>query len=640
MSQASILPPPATQGLDEFSLFLTSRSDRVYNNGRQQIEVTLRVVPAADHTFTDEQYASLSLMYKTLDGEWLPLSEDDDQQTWFYRTEQDSRFDYYPSVVDNAVPVELPTYRPGARLKRFYVHSRAAQGESILLVGTMMQSADPSALRTEPLLPELMAEESPHYCFPHDYEWRGNVRVGDRLFEETPLSNHAFIQEYALRPKRVEFSSAPCPQPLHTVQNMIRWDDKHPEYNLATMVSMALPGASTMAYAPALNLTDGLSQRLVRRPLTSTAGQVVVIVQGDHDVPRALQDDHPAQPLRVQAYDRHGALHSLDIDFESLGNRFDLKVQHTPSPHQGVSNIAYFKVQGRGLPTDATQCRLYNNGYQQTYIDVVLEAVDDQGVIVTIPESILNAVTLVDYASCEQLDSSYQVSRSQSARDLRFEYYSPQPSADDTPPSVPQQQSIRFYVSTRARHNRQVAARLVHGGRTYVTCDKFLPAGDGKTSAGRSNCSAIIYPLEQDYHYNHQGDYQLSRYDATDGRASYVQDIDRYHLTLKAQARHRLAYFSRLGSFKWRHVGGSTTHWIYTCGLNGVGQATLSKDRVHQTVNVPNTAVIFHRLIVTLAWPEGSFNRELGILYTVHDEWGNGHNVWITTTDEMDKLRL
>ena len=47
----------AAHGLDEPGLFLIPRSDRVYDNGRQHIEVTLRVVPAADLTFTDEQHA-------------------------------------------------------------------------------------------------------------------------------------------------------------------------------------------------------------------------------------------------------------------------------------------------------------------------------------------------------------------------------------------------------------------------------------------------------------------------------------------------------------------------------------------------------------------------------------------------------
>lgn len=640
MTPSSPLSVENSHWLDDFSLALTSRSQRIYNNGRQQIEVTLLVVPAADSLLSDAHYESLGLVYQTADGDWRALSQDDEHQDWFYRTEQDVHFDYYPSVVDSAVPVELPAHSPGARIKRFYIHSRAKQGESILLAGTILARDHTSLRFTEPLPLELIAEQSPRYSFPEDYEWHGKVRVGDRLFGDTCINDQAFLCEYALRPQRVAFSAAECPQPPHTPPNLMRWSDDA-QSSLATVVSLALPGASAVSQEPALSRAAELSTQRITQPITSTAGQVVVMAQGFHDVPAELQPCRSVQPLTLHLYDRHGALHSLDIDFDGPDNRFDLCVRNAPHAHtQAIGSITYFKVDGRGLPYDATHCRLYNNGHQQTYIDVFLEATDEDGVITPIPESVLNDVTLVDYYTGAQLDSNYQVNRSRSAKDQRFVYYPNQQTDEDARVIPRQAQRVRFYLSTGARETKRVAARLVHGGRTYHTHDYALPAGDGRTSAGRSNCSAIIEPLAQDYFFDEQRHYQLLRYDAADALHDFVLDLDRYELRLKGETRHRLVYLNRFGSVAWRYTGTLWTHWIYICGLSGVGRTTLSKEHIQQIVNVPDTAVIFYRLIALAAWQEGSFNRELGIRYVLRDEQGNAHKVWINTSDKMNTLRL
>ena len=628
---------PPSHWLDDFSIALTSRSQRIYNNGRHQIEVTLRVVPVADSVLTDTHYDSLGLMYQTADGNWLTLSQDDGHQDWFYQTEHDAHFDYYPSVVDSAVPVELPAHHPGARIKRFYIHRRAKHGESIRLAGTMLERDHLSQRFTDPLPLELIAEPSPSYSFPDDYEWHGKVRVGDRLFGDAGINDQAFLCEHALRPQRVAFSAAECPQPAHTPPTLMRWSNDAGS-SLATVVILALPGASAVSYESALSQAAELSTQRVTQPITSTAGQVVVMTQGFHDVPAELQQCRSTRPLTLHVYDRHGSLHSLKIDFDGPDNRFDLCVRNAPHA-QAIGAITYFKVDGRGLPYDATHCRLYNNGHQQTYIDVHLEATDEDGIITPIPESVLNAVTLVDYYTGAQLDTHYQISRSRSDKDQRFVYYPNQPTHKDEHVPHRQAQRVRFYVATGARENKRVAARLVHDGRTYHTHDYSLPAGDGRTSAGRSNCSAIIEPLVQNYFFNAQKHYQLRRYDAADTLGNFVVDLDRYELRLTEETRHRLVYLNRFGSFAWRYTG-PWTYWIYTCGLSGVGRSMISRLNIQQVVNVPNTAVIFYRLKVFAAWQEGSFNKELGILHTMQDEQGNSHRVWVNTTDKMNMLTL
>ncbi|MDF0731059.1 hypothetical protein P0Y43_10020 [Pseudomonas entomophila] len=640
-SDLDLAPSGASPWLDEFSIFLTSRSDRVYNNGRQQIEVTLLVVPAEGQTLTDAQYDSIGLAYQTAHGAWVDLNETVEDTQWFYQTAHDDRYDYYPSIVNMAVPVEVPGETGRARLKRLYVHSSAAAGASITLRGTLMRTPDTVVRTHSDLEPALLAEPSPTYSFPEDYHWQQKVRVGERLFDKTMVRDDRFAFEYALRPKNIEFSSAGFPSQRPHASHLIRWDDHQPSYNRATVVSVAFPHSTSVALDPSIQSNATLSERLLKQVITPNDGQVVVLVQGEPDVPRTLAGNGPHQPLVIEAYDRHGTLHQLAVDFETPENRMQLRVAPLPAAEtQDISNITYFRVAGRGLAQDAARCLLYNNGYQQTYVQILLEAVDSRGQVTTIPESVLNNLTLVNYYTGEKLPSNCTASRTQSAVDKRFIYYQNQPASEGLPASKTMRQEVTFFIKTSSTQNHRVAAKLVLGSKTYHTYDVSLTAGDGKTVAGRSNTSAIVEAKAQNYHYDEPSFYTYNRIDTNDTKAPAVIDIDRYDLKFHGTSGHRIAYYGGpTRPFGWDYIGSTKTNWIHTFEVTGKSSIAAIKSDITQSIRIPDNAFCQARIKVSKKWTEGECNKNLSIRYWFQDENGNSHTICITSTDEMNSMR-
>lgn len=641
MASSSPLHSTPSPWLADFHIALTSRSDRLYNNGRQQIEVTLVMIPAEGQSISDAQYASAGLMHENDAGEFVTLAHTEQAGGWFYQAEHDERYDYYPSLVNMAVPAVPAETVNTIRWKRLYVHSLAAPGEAIRLYGSIAERPDHVVRTPLPLGTALIAEASPTYAFPEDYLWTRNVRVGDRLFENAPITNDRFILEYALKPKHVDFSTAYFASPASQAQGLIRWDEQQTVDHRATLVGVAFPHSMDIVHAQQVQSDQALHARLAQQTVKLNAGQITVVAQGDDDVSHTLRHAGQAQPLEIEARDRQGALHRLTIDFSTPDERFDLVVKTAPAVDvQDIANITYFKVAGRGLDPDQTTCRLYANGYQQTYIEVILEAVDSRGEYVQLPAAVLNQVTLVDYHSGARLSDAYTVSRVQSPVDKRFIYYQDQRSTGTDLSRPRAMQVLTFFLKTRARQNQRVAARVVIGPDTYHTHDPSLPAGQGSTSAGRSNTSAIIEPREQDYRYVGAQYFTLPRIDAGDNRVSGVVDIDRYDLTLKDNSLHALAYYNFTNTLFWNYVGSNRTYWIYVHALDGAQSATALKQNIRQPLVLGPRGISHFRLVVDRTWIEGETNNSVSYRCEPQDENGNTHEVWVGTADNMNQLSL
>lgn len=626
--------------LDQFSIFLTSRSDRIYNNGRQQIEVTVLMAPAQGHVVTDTQLRTLTLVACTEDGQQFELSDDTQQTDWFYRSAYDDRYDYYPALVDLAILLDLSMQPKGTRIKRFYIHSRAPYGQSITLAACISQGPQMRQLVSDHLLPALIAEPSPRYGFPDDYEWQRHVRVGDRLFDDAAIRSDAFICEYVLRPKQVAFSSGHFLPHASMAENLVRRDRDQTLADRATVVGVAFPGEATLAYAPHVSACHSLNERLIQQTLSPRNGQIVITVQGESRVDRTLEIDSNASPLRFEAFDRCGASHRLQVNFETAEERFSIQVEPVGTAQtEAFSGIAYFKVNGRGMPQDATACRLYNNGHQQTYLEVAIEAVDELGATVPLPADAREAITLVDYDTGALLGSSFNVVRRRSAKDQRFVYYPNQQHAAGTAMIDVSAERIEFFISTKSLQNRRVAARLVHNGKMFHTHDRTLPAGHGETVAGKTNSSAMVMPMAQEYFFNAQSDYEFPRFNAGDSRVSGVRDIDRYELRLKS-AIHRLRWTNFNRSMVWDYTGNTITNWTYACSLSGQTKITAAHRDIAQPVQLDDSAVCYFRIKVDREWIEGEENTNVSFHLSAADEMGNPHTFWITTAEKMNLLHL
>ena len=161
---------------------------------------------------------------------------------------------------------------------------------------------------------------------------------------------------------------------------------------------------------------------------------------------------------------------------------------------RAISTFSYFKVAGRGISSsDAVVCLTYNNGRQHTYIDITLNAEDSDGLPVPVPDDVLQEVRLVDYETGNPLPDTYTIMRELVGDYARYDPYPNQPSQElESFASTNETTRIYVMVKTPSIESRRIAARLEYGGKIYHTHERSLPAGEGKTVAGRSNCSAYI----------------------------------------------------------------------------------------------------------------------------------------------------
>nr|WP_314876555.1 hypothetical protein [uncultured Pseudomonas sp.] len=389
--------------------------------------------------------------------------------------------------------------------------------------------------------------QPPVYRYPEDYTWvdshcEGNSELGAY-----------FVIERSLSLKHLGFSCVtPAANDMH---GMIRWQSNEQNQNFASHVGMALVGTDrTVCYNANIKLPDEFKIKRMKPEVTSaTQSSLVILLQGDGRIPYDSTSSGHAGPLRVTILDRHGNGHNVSIKFASSGSpleqRTELEVSVTSeiqrstgsTPEAGtaddstVANIEFFQVRGRGEEVDNTHCPFYSNGFQQTYVEVVLRAVDIKGEPVQLGDEDTKTLRLVDYDSGASLPVAYQVSLSRSELDLKFAPY-PGTKVSELEPA-PTQTVVTFWIKSTAEENRQIAAAIDINGTHYHTHQKNLDPG-GKTTSGRSNSSAMLAPRGQNYFYNSR-DFKLDRNDEVSRKDL---DIDFYKISLASEA-HRIVHF-------------------------------------------------------------------------------------------------
>lgn len=130
--------PDLNLWLRRFRVDVTSNSNRVYANGRQQVEVTVTIEPRANETITAEQYDSIFLVEIDDNGQVKPLN---DLLKAF--TERDQRFEYHAAT--GSAPSALMESSPATLRKRFYVTSELPGGTlSTVYAGIWKDPSDSS----------------------------------------------------------------------------------------------------------------------------------------------------------------------------------------------------------------------------------------------------------------------------------------------------------------------------------------------------------------------------------------------------------------------------------------------------------------------------------------------------------------
>ncbi|MHA6163724.1 hypothetical protein ACX3X6_23000 [Pseudomonas sichuanensis] len=635
--------------LSRFEIVHSSASTSVYNNSRQQVEVVILAKPQDGQTISETEYASLRIVSQKVIGIYDPLPENHASAPWFYSDQHDERFDYFPSLTPPAlpeppIPAELDAMvlirgddasywlnDNNSRFKQLYIHSRAPAGSKVTLRVAITRDAEGGEKGEDYYSDDiyessidLYAHPAPSYVFPQDYQWAQTRDEGDTV------GGSRFIHEHRLTPINVPFSYAVFE--TGDTKGMIRWQDHQPNQTFASHVGIALPGNKTVHYDTGIRLGADFPVRQVKEVRTDNTSAIVVLLQGDNQIPYYTAGTDRQGPCQLSAYDRHGNRHRLSIAFDNtqtdpLARRAKLTVvntsaldeQTTPSR---VANIAFFQVKGTGLANDNTICHLYNNTYQSTYIDIVIRALDDKQQPVQLTAAELNSIQLRSYSTGELLGSGYSTYIAATRRppyDL-FNYYPGTATNNSLAPSQ-NDQSIRIWLTTNTSTNLQVAASLVLGGVTYHTYQKDVPVG-GATVAGKSNSSATIQPHTRDYNFT-SNDFRFTRVDASnDGNA----DIDIYRLWLY-DTKYNIRYSSNNDESVYKGITGGRRYEIRIYKRDFSRQGIPSNSyHYFATVNDRDGNAYATRISVKLQ--DGATNTDFHRQVTYYDQNGNGHTLW------------
>lgn len=119
--------------LSRLNINISSNSNRIFNNGYQQLEISVGLTPRNGEVITDDQLNSVRLVTLEDDGTYQELSGE-----YRYFLERDKRFDYYADTGSPPAPLlESTTLR-----KRFYVSSTASGGSLKVIYAAITKSPD------------------------------------------------------------------------------------------------------------------------------------------------------------------------------------------------------------------------------------------------------------------------------------------------------------------------------------------------------------------------------------------------------------------------------------------------------------------------------------------------------------------
>ncbi|AGN83266.1 hypothetical protein N5K35_23785 [Pseudomonas sp. GD03651] len=141
------------QWLTRFRLDITSSSNRLYANGRQQVEVTVTLEPRKGETLSEESLNSLSLVLIDEDGEPRLLDHPD----LFASKARDKRFVYHAAY--GGAPSALTEKTANSIRRIFYVTSQRPGGTLTQIYALMLKDENTYAItNTSPFVSSVVIE--------------------------------------------------------------------------------------------------------------------------------------------------------------------------------------------------------------------------------------------------------------------------------------------------------------------------------------------------------------------------------------------------------------------------------------------------------------------------------------------------
>jgi len=298
--------------LSMFKIEVTSSASDLYNNGNQQIEVTVTAEPVRGETITDAQLRSITLYTKEPNGSYRPISPSPTTEgSWAQQTERDPRFDYYDPGAQDGPEASTDVRRPKAELYRtFYVSSRASSGSTLTVSAgidyspTIRYHSDVAPYQSTVVL---TARNSRVYDSPEQFTLVPNIE------EVTP---DRYFVTYRLQPIGAGVAFAVVNV---SPNGMIRWQRNEPGNTFATIVGWVEVGTTKIRYEESITRELGASAvALLRRDVgAASANSLILFMQADNRFPYHYDTAVNYQgPLRVSGADKQGHLIRIAIRFK------------------------------------------------------------------------------------------------------------------------------------------------------------------------------------------------------------------------------------------------------------------------------------------------------------------------------------
>lgn len=318
-SSSRIAPLPITDYLSLFKIEVSSGSEFMYENGRQQVELTLSVAERDGYILTEAELNILTVVHRTPNGQYEPLpatpQDTTDEFEWFLNSARDERFEYFPlqakskcnSTAKKNNFQSVSQTKVDIKTRTFYITTTAPGGSSIELFAQIEICGEPYTTGVDFVsTAHLTAVALPNYT-EQDYTWVKS------WFEGNPPSA-AFINEWSLAANKARFSYAE--ELADKPYGMIRWQVPAEGERNASNVGLAFPREKEFKYNPKIRVSDDFLLKRHTVVQSPDPYEIVVVLQASNIITYDSASFAENGPCTVDAYDINGNSHRVTFAFD------------------------------------------------------------------------------------------------------------------------------------------------------------------------------------------------------------------------------------------------------------------------------------------------------------------------------------
>ncbi|RQQ59965.1 hypothetical protein [Burkholderia stagnalis] len=301
-----------------FDMEVTSPSNRLYRNGRQQAEVTIKLratdVDNRPVPLSETERASVRLIDYNSGVEIAPVPASGTVTTGWGTTAERNEFAFYPG--DRAAAASQ-TAASGYEFFVRYAQTVDASPKRFGCQvtrdgGVVFKSNDDAYKEFVELFPERLpsADGTRSVTYPWDSR---RIEGGSNEWDLTTVDYYyCGLSINGSRIALLTFDASP--------PSIFQWESGNPASDLFSFTGVGAPGSDAATYVVPSRFTS----RTHRRILEPRRGQGVVVLVRHEGIRQDSGNDTKPPPINVVARDEFGTDHLLRVSFKSSANRNEL----------------------------------------------------------------------------------------------------------------------------------------------------------------------------------------------------------------------------------------------------------------------------------------------------------------------------